>query len=360
MEKDPALQNLIRARLRARMSNEKRQGQLLDNNDDFAETIRVKLSGLLESNQFWNFSRCGREEIYRTCKCCGKWDSFSYRCNLKWCPRCQQRLGQIRRNLISLWAKRISQPKHVVLTHKNIPTLTRKIYRNHTRLLAKLRRTKFTTKITFEWQRKKSGRRRTIRKWMPPRPTGKTITSHPWLGGCVSTETTNEGNGWHVHAHLLIDCRFVSAGRLAKEWAKLVGQKFALVKVMDVREKDYLQEICKYVVEGSELAKWAPDLINEFVQAQRGLRMFNSFGSLREMAPEIRREINAQKPPSPTCECGADDFLYQSEESALLDDVRKLERNKSRPRHSVRVCGVEAHATDREGVQNELQLPRSK
>ena len=227
---------------------------------------------------------------------------------------------------------------------QNIPTLTRKIYRQHTRLLAKLRRLKFTTKKTYEWQRTKSGHRRSIRKWMPPRPSGKTITSHPWLGGCVSTETTHEGNGWHVHAHLLIDCRFVSAGRLAKEWAKLVGQEFAIVKVMDVREREYLQEICKYVVEGSELAKWAPDLINEFVRAQRGLRMFNSFGTLREMAPEIRREINAQKPRSATCECGADDFLYQSEESALLDDVRNLERNKSRPRHSVRVHGVEVHA----------------
>ena len=107
MSLNPALQNLIRAGLRARISNERKQGQLLDNNDDFAETIRVKLSGLLETNQFWNFSRCGHEDIYRTCRGCGKWESFSYRCNLKWCPRCQQRLGQIRRNLISLWAKRI-------------------------------------------------------------------------------------------------------------------------------------------------------------------------------------------------------------------------------------------------------------
>ena len=143
---------------------------------------------------------------------------------------------------------------------------------------------------------------------------------------------------------MLLDVDWLDMPEVAKAWGKLVGQEFAIVKIKDVREKEYLQEICKYVVEGSELAKWPAELINEFVRAQRGLRMFNSFGSLREMAPEIRREINAQKPPSPTCECGADDFLYQSEESALLDDVRNLERNKSSPRHSVRVCGVEVHA----------------
>ena len=246
MNPNPALQNLIRARLRSRISNEKKQGQLLDNNDDFAETIRVKLSGLLDSNQFWNFSRCGHEDIYRTCKCCGKWESFSYRCNLKWCPRCQQRLGQIRRNLISLWAKRIQQPKHLILTHKNHTVLTRRIYRQHTQRLAKFRRSKCFAKVR---------------------------------GGCVSTETTHEGNGWHVHAHLLLDVNWLDMHEVSIAWGKLVGQDFAIVKIKDVREREYLQEICKYVVEGSELAKWPADLINEFVRAQRGLRMFNSFGT---------------------------------------------------------------------------------
>jgi hypothetical protein len=219
MQNENAIATAIRAKLRQRVSNEKLQGQLLNNNDDFAETIRIKLTGYLDSTQFWNFSRCGHEEIYRTCEQCGQFERMDYRCNLKWCPRCQQRLGAIRRNLISHWAKKITQPKHLVLTQRNFPVLTRKEIRQLTQRLAKMRRSKCFAKVR---------------------------------GGCVSTEITNEERGWHLHAHLLLDVKWLDMEKVAVTWGKLVGQEFAIVKIKDVREKDYLQEICKYVVEGSE------------------------------------------------------------------------------------------------------------
>ena len=298
----------IRAKLRSRVESEKRQKQLLPKLDDFAETIRIKLSGLLDSTQFWNFSRCGHENIYRTCENCGTVDSFRYRCNLKWCPRCQQRLGSIRRNLISHWAKRIRQPKHLILTHRNFPVLTRTIIRKHTAKLAKFRRSSCASAIS---------------------------------GGCCSTEITHEGCGWHLHAHLLVDVRWLDMEKVSVTWGKLVGQNFAIVKIKDVREKEYLQEICKYVVEGSELAKWEPDLINEFVQAVRGLRMFSSFGTLRDLAPQIRAEIFAGKPPSPICKCGCGKFIFESEETALCREVGNLKPSRIARPHSVRICGVE-------------------
>jgi hypothetical protein len=159
-------------------------------------------------------------------------------------------------------------------------------------------------------------------------------------GGCVSTEITNEGNGWHLHAHMLIDVRWLDMEQVSKKWGKIVGQNFAIVKIKDVRAGDYLQEICKYVVEGSELAKWQPDQINEFVQAVRGLRMFNSFGSLRQLAPQIRQEIFAQKPPPTVCACGCGKFIFESEEQAILHDVDNLQRCKRKPRHTVTLRGV--------------------
>jgi hypothetical protein len=311
MSVDAATKNVIRARLRARVQNEKQQGQLLSNLDDFAETVRVKLTGLLDTNQFWNFSRCGHEDIFRTCENCGASESFSYRCNLKWCPRCQQRLGAARRNLISLWAKRITQPKHLVLTQKNFPVLTRKIIKWHTVQLAKIRRSKCFAMVK---------------------------------GGCVSTEITNEGNGWHLHAHMLIDCRWLDMEQVSLTWGKLVGQNFAIVKIKDVRETEYLQEICKYVVEGSELAKWQPHQINEFVRAIRGLRMFNSFGTLRELAPQIRQELFAQKPPSPICKCGCGHFIYEDEATSVSREIATLGKPRRKPHHSLRICGVEQPA----------------
>jgi len=295
-----ALKTLIRARLMAKLERERRQGQLIDNNDDFAETVRLKLQGRLESNQFFNFSRCGHEEIFRTCSNCGKWKSFTYRCNIKWCPRCQQRLARIRQNLIRLWAKKIRQPKHLILTHRNFPILTHSKIRQHTKLLAKLRRSKIFRRVR---------------------------------GGCCSTEITNEEHGWHLHAHMLLDVRWLNMAAVSIKWGKLVGQEFAIVKIKDVREADYLHEICKYVVEGSELARWPAEHINEFAQAVRGLRMFSSFGSLREMAPQIRAEIAAQKPPSPVCECGCSDFYFEDETTHLWHEAEEMARRSKHARH---------------------------
>jgi hypothetical protein len=128
---------------------------------------------------------------------------------------------------------------------------------------------------------------------------------------------------------------------LSRVWGKQVGQKFAIVKITDAREGSYLSEICKYVVEGSELAKWPAAQILEFVQAIRGKRFFMSFGSLRKLAPLIRAEIEANKQPAPTCECGCEDFKYSdslSEEvAAITREVEAKQRERvvvSRPRLS--------------------------
>ena len=165
-------------------------------------------------------------------------------------------------------------------------------------------------------------------------------------GGCVSTEITNEGNGWHLHAHMLLDVNWLDMDEVSTTWGKLVGQNFAIVKVKDVRDRDYLREICKYVVEGSELAKWPAEHVNEFVQAIRGLRMFNSFGTLRLLAPQIRAEIEAAKPAAPNCDCGCGEFIYESEIAATVHAADNLQRSTSRRHHSLRVRGVEVHATD--------------
>jgi len=257
-----AVSTLIRARLIEKNLRERQQGKLLDETEGFADQIADKLTGQFDAPQYWNFLRCGHEEIYMTCKNCGQWQTLPYRCNIKWCPRCAQRLARKRKNLIQLWAEKITQPKHLVLTHRNFPVLTRKKIREHTRHLAKMRRAKCFAKVK---------------------------------GGCCSTEITNEGRGWHVHAHLLLDVRWLEMAEVSKKWGKLCGQEFAIVKVMDVREKSYLQEICKYVVEGSELAKWPAEHINEFVQAVRGCRMFTSFGTMAKLAPAIRAELTRNR-----------------------------------------------------------------
>jgi hypothetical protein len=185
----------------------------------------------------------------------------------------------------------------LVLTQRNFPVLTHKKIRAHTVALAKLRRKKCFQSI---------------------------------YGGCVSIEITNENKGWHLHSHWLIDCRWLDMEDVSRAWGKLVGQEFAIVKIKDVRDKDYLQEVSKYVVEGSELASWPAPQINEFVRAVRGLRFFFAFGSLRNLAPAIRREMNALKKPGPLCECGCPQFYYEDQQEHEVRQIMHMEARRGR------------------------------
>lgn len=292
---DAALKTLIRSRSILRNERERKQLALLSENDLHAETIKAKLRGVLESTQFENFCRCGQERIFKTCRDCGEVTQFLYQCSLKWCPRCQWKITERRRQLLAHWVKRISQPKHLVLTQRNFPTLTPTRLRKHQKNLAKIRRLKC-------WQAVK--------------------------GGCVSIEITNEDRGWHLHSHWLLDVRWLDMPEISREWGRLCGQEFAIVKIMDCRDRDYLQEVTKYVVEGSELAKWPAEHVAEFVSAIRGRRFFFAFGSMFKLGKEIRAEIAAEKPPVAPCDCGCCDFTFEDERQAIVNEVRKLQRKR--------------------------------
>lgn len=296
------IRRIIRERAIIRAANNRRQKSLFDDNKLFKETIAGKLDGLLESTSFYNFLRCGANDLVRRCTTCGDVKNFRYQCSLKWCPNCNWKIAKRRRELISLWAQKIQQPKHLVLTQKNFPILTRSRLQEFGVALARLRRTTVCEKIT---------------------------------GGCVSWEITNEGSGWHLHAHCLVDVAWLNMKELSRVWGKQVGQKFAIVKITDAREGEYLSEICKYVVEGSELAKWPAEQILEFVTAIKGKRFFMSFGSLRKLASVIRAEIEANKQPPPTCECGCEDFKYTDSFAEEVASISREVEAKQRARGGV-------------------------
>jgi hypothetical protein len=267
--------------------------ELFNPEDTWHESVRAKLDGYLDTPQFHNFSKCGKEQLFRTCKDCGDWSALSYRCSVKWCPRCNWMITRKRAALLRAWTKRIRQPKHVVLTQKNFPLLTRGKLREHQKNLARLRKQKVFANVQ---------------------------------GGCVSVEVTNKGEGWHLHSHWFVDARWIDASELAVAWGKLCGQEFGIVKVQDARAKDYEREVAKYVVKGNELATWCSDEILQFVTAVRGVRFFFTFGSLSKLRSEIKQEIEFTKPDPFKCKCGCGAFRYEDEASEICNSLRKRGR----------------------------------
>lgn len=269
------------------------QLDLLTPEQIWKESLLAKVDGLIPEAVFQNLSKCGVEELYRTCKGCGDWTTFYYRCSMKFCPLCNWRIARGRGEMLKAWSLQIRQPKHVVLTQRNFPILTRKRIRDFGRHFAKLRRNKL---------------------WKDVR------------GGCISTEITNEGRGWHLHAHILVDADWVDASQLAIEWGKLVGQEFGIVKVKDVRDCSYLGEITKYVVKPAQLAGWAPEEIAQFIRAIRGVRFFAAFGSLFHLQRKIKAHLHASRPPAEPCKCGCGDFRFESEAAVIIGEIRRRER----------------------------------
>ena len=221
-----ALKSLITARKRLKTGRERQQRELIPETDLFWSQLRDRLSGLADFPQFWNFAKCGQERIFKTCKDCGEVSEFVYQCSIKWCPRCNWKISRRRAELIKHWMPRIANPKHIVMTQRNFPILTRKKLKEHQQHLAKVRRTQV-------WKNVK--------------------------GGCVSVEITNEGRGWHLHSHWLVDATFVDMKELSIVWGKLVGQEYGIVHFSDCSQTDYCNEVCKYVVKPGQMAEWEPE-----------------------------------------------------------------------------------------------------
>ena len=257
------------------------------------QQIVAKLDSCGASDLADPLRECHVHWMVRKCDGCAKTTKFFNRCDKFFCPNCQPKLARLRAEGIHWWAANIRQPKHLVLTIRNFPVLTRRKIVRFQKAFVRLRRSVFATKTT----------------------TTNGITSYPWQGGCFSLEVTNEGRGWHLHLHALIDCRFVDSAELARRWAKLVGQDFGIVKVKDCRDGDYLREVTKYAVKGTDLATWPGEQIAEFIRAFARTRTFGTFGTLYKRREQFTAWLEQLKENRNACECGCEAYhLFSSDE----------------------------------------------
>lgn len=245
----------------------------------YTEAIVAKLDTAGRSDIADQIRDCHSEVSYRRCRGCSTVSKFYNRCEHKWCPLCAPRLSRERKKMLEVWSGEVAQPKHVVLTVRNSEAISRLQVKRYKTAFAKLRRTKFASN---------------------------------WRGGFYSIETTNESRGWHIHFHCLVDADWIDQGQLAIEWAKQIGQDFAIVYVKDARGEAYLAEVCKYLVKGSVLAKWSGEEIAAFVDAFDSVRCFGVFGSLLGQRSKVREQIEAFLDVKPACECGCTDFQVMS------------------------------------------------
>jgi len=250
-------------------------------------TVAAKLREADHQEQSLKLENCHTHYTFAVCSGCNKVNKFPNRCDLFFCPECQPRLSQDRKKAVEWWTKEVRQPKHVVLTCQNVPNLTKFHVQEFRKWFTNLRRSKF---------------------------------AQNWRGGFYSLEVTNEGRGWHLHLHALVDAQWIDSFRLSAAWEKATNGLGKIVKVRDARGKDYLAEVTKYVVKGVQLAAWEKEKIVTFIEAFDGVRTFGVFGSLygaRTKFAEWWKQIRGAKPQ---CPCGCCHARYFSEAEWLEMD----------------------------------------
>ena len=268
------------------VTSHRSQKLLWENEIVFQQSILSKLRSIGKGHLAGKMAECHTIQTFKQCCHCKKQSSFYNRCELFFCPVCAPRLARERKESIDWWTKQIHQPKHVVLTVRNTSSITK----NYVQFL-KLQLSKLRRQNVFAGVR----------------------------GGFYSLEVTNEGKGWHVHFHLLVDSHWIQASSLAIVWGKLVGQDFAIVKVKDCRGSDYIREVTKYAVKGSQLAGWSGAQTAEFIEAFSGVRFFGVFGSLFGKRTEWSEWIKSVREVKPQCSCGCDQWKLLSPEEILWE-----------------------------------------
>lgn len=263
------------------VNRHKLQGELLEPRLIMKSSLVSKLIECDEIDLAGKIDRCHTTKMVKVCKNCARVSTYWNHCNNFLCPVCAAALSAQRRLSIQWWASQIQQPKHVVVTVKSFPTLTQ-------------------------------ARVRWIRQcWNQLR---RTTLAKEWSGGCYSLECTHSAEGWHLHIHALIDCRWIDSRLLSAKWFQVTGGAGYIVKVKDVREKSYLAEICKYAAKPVDLVSLNAFELWQFIGAFSGLKQFTVFGTLRGSRQAWRAELERRKLDHNTCECGCTEYRFMTEE----------------------------------------------
>ena len=239
------------------------------------EQVRIKLIRAGADDLAEPLAECGTYAMTAVCVGCRAKRTYYNRCERTYCPACQPRIAKERQNYLQWWSARLLQPKHVVLTVRNEAVITQGWIKSVKESFARLRRSKFAA---------------------------------GWKAGCYSVEVTNEGKGWHLHLHCLIEARWIDVRQLEVEWAKRVGQEMAVVRVYDARESNYVREVAKYIVKGTTLACLSPEDLRSYVLATTGVKNFGTFGELRGLREEFVAFRKSRLETRPICPCGCKTF----------------------------------------------------
>ena len=104
-------------------------------------------------------------------------------------------------------------------------------------------------------------------------------------GGVAVLEVTwhSGTRRWHPHLHCLVDGDFMPQAQLSAAWLKVTGDSM-IVDVRAVHDRvNAVNYVARYLGKPCGVDDWPPEVIRAYAVALRGVRMFNAFGTKRQL-----------------------------------------------------------------------------
>ena len=127
------------------------------------------------------------------------------------------------------------------------------------------------------------------------------------IGGFYSIETTynDKEKTWHVHLHVVADVPYIPQKELSEAWKDITGSYVVHIRQIGVGNQSVMEaskEIAKYVVKPGEFMG-DPNLISEYLDAVKGLRLVSTFGKYYNMVLDDEDDGGL-----PDCWCGKNEW----------------------------------------------------
>ena len=219
-------------------------------------------------------SACHTLQSSMVCRSCDSVSRFWNRCELRFCPICARRLARERQQQFQFWFDRIKRPKFLTLTIRNTAVLGVGIW-TVKKAWKSLRRSKLFEAVK---------------------------------AGFWSIEVTNQGRGWHVHLHAVLDSPFLEQASIQEAWSKRIGQTMSIVHIKELRGQDATKEALKYVSKPTEMLNWSDSDLLEYLAETESLRLFGVWGALHARRSEWSEWVAVLRAESSKCACGCNNW----------------------------------------------------
>lgn len=119
------------------------------------------------------------------------------------------------------------------------------------------------------------------------------------IGGfdCIECKPAKHGTGWHVHAHCLVQGKWIDQRQLSHVWHAITGDS----SVVDVERKGTPEAMARYATKYAtkalhEEVYLSPHLLDEAMIGLRGLRLTQGWGTWHDVEDEPKETLEHASP----------------------------------------------------------------